>query len=71
MYKKHSLILLPTDEKSILGLNSIHNHLFLANNMAEIPTQKYQNLYILNDDEIKENDWYYNSIYNSIKQSIC
>ncbi|MEW2859388.1 hypothetical protein AB1A63_15220, partial [Lactiplantibacillus paraplantarum] len=28
-----------------------------------------QHLYILSDDEIKEGDWYHNSIDNSIKQA--
>lgn len=58
-FKKSQVVMLPTNEKAILGLNSIHNHLFFANDMAEIPTQKYQHLYFLSDEEIKEGDWVY------------
>lgn len=67
MFKKCQVLLLPTNEKAILGLNSIHNHLFFANDMAEIPTQKYQHLYIISDEEIKEGNWiiYNNSIYKT------
>lgn len=53
MYKKHSLILLPTNEKS---------NIWLRNNKLQYncsPSSKINphDLYILSNDEIKEGDW--------------
>ena len=70
MWIKSKVVMLPTNEKAILGLNSVHNHLFFATGMAEIPSQSYQNLYFLSDEEIKKGDWYVNTLTGTLhKQS--
>lgn len=48
--------MLPTNEKAILGLYSNSNELTITHDkLASIP--KYQHLYILSDEEIKENTY--------------
>ena len=62
MFKRAKTILLSTDDKTNIEKfkddtihyisSQLNNHLFW----------KYQHLYFITDDEIKENDWYINSI---------
>lgn len=59
MYKKHSLILLPTDEKSnIVLLNNTKKLLYNVDGMRNgISQTSNQHLYILNDERFKENEY--------------
>ena len=57
MYKKHSLILLPTDEKSNIILSGFKT-LFLSPPMEVKSSDTFQNLYVLSNDEIKIGDWF-------------
>ena len=64
MIKKHKIVMLPTEENSLLG---VHNRkgLLYAKNEGWDYIVKYdyiqpQYLYVLSDDEIKEGDWIYN-----------
>jgi len=60
-----NIFLLPTDKPS--RLHKIGNELGLTNNPNYNPFAKQQNIYITNNEEIKEGDWYYlprtNSVY--------
>lgn len=67
-FKNAQVIMLPTKEKSILQLNVIHNHLFSMKDGANIPSQPYQHLHIISDDEIKEGEYCYDKILNIIFQ---
>jgi hypothetical protein len=62
MYKKCKVIMLPTDGKAILGLGlSKQGMLIHYGNTINIENDQYfqkQHLYILSDDEIKDNDYY-------------
>jgi len=79
MYKQHNIVMLPTNEASIIVKNTMSIHiqseskLYLRQEPELVnPKSKStanQHLYILSDDEIKEGDWYHNSIDNSIKQA--
>lgn len=52
--------ILPTDEPSRLVLETVNNNLFLTTTTKFPSTiMKFQNIYITNDEEIKEGDWYY------------
>lgn len=62
--------MLPTNEKAILGLYPNSNELTITHDkLASIP--KYQHLYILSDEEIKDGDWFiwlkYNTIHKATK----
>ena len=52
---------LPTDKKSRLQKNK-HNNLFLSEEPKLYSDCTNQNIYITNDEEIKEGDWFYNTI---------
>jgi hypothetical protein len=74
-----NLYLIPTDKPSRLFLNKINNKLLLDSdtysNLEKIlPSSKYQNIYITDNSEIKEGDWYYLprtiSVYKCIKDPI-
>lgn len=65
MYKKHSLILLPTNEKSNIWLRNNK----LKYNCSASSKINPQHLYILSDDKIKENDWFINLYSNNIFQN--
>lgn len=72
MYKQHDLVLLPTNEKTIV--NSIvtrpsDNRMAIVNVLTKDDTQPsiHQHLYVLSDEKIKAGDWF---IYeNSILQA--
>ena len=51
MYKKHSLILLPTDKVNGSFYKHPHGQLYKSRNAGN------QHLYIIDDSEIKEGDW--------------
>ena len=52
------VVILTTNERTDLQLNVIHKILRYKDvKMAEIPSQPYQHLYIISDDESKESDW--------------
>jgi len=74
-----NIYLIPTDKPSRLFLNKVNNKLLLDSdtysNLEKIlPSSKYQNIYITNDEEIKEGDWYYLprtiSVYKCIEDPI-
>lgn len=66
-YKQHPIVMLPTNEKSIIVKNTMSIHIQSESNLylrqeAETTNPKNtstinQHLYILSDDEIKEDDW--------------
>lgn len=59
MFKKVTVVMLPTNEKaSVIGLYIDTNNLVFNNpNNKDIPRGISQHLYILSDDEIKEGNW--------------
>ncbi len=64
------LVLLPTEKESILCLNTIHNHLSYTNDaMAEIPTQKYMNLYAVSDEYIKDGDFIHDGNHKMVNKA--
>lgn len=79
MYKQHELVMLAINSKHLThGQPWLHHKkLTCHTGAADVVTTpeiesgycKPQHLYILSDDEIKEGDWYHNSIDNSIKQA--
>lgn len=62
--KKKKVIMLPTENESKMMLNTRHDVLwtvteFLLNQIKRFPGDfKFQHLYIINDEEIKEGDWF-------------
>lgn len=73
MYKDCDVVMLATKEKANMALIGVNNEVKLfQHSKAEYElseTIKPQHLYILSDEEIKEGDWFFNSIDNSIKQA--
>jgi hypothetical protein len=58
-----NLHLIPTDKPSRLFLNKINNKLLLDSDtycdlIKILPSSNYQHIYITNDEEIKEGNWY-------------
>lgn len=53
-YKEHDVVMLPTEDKSVIGLNRKQGNLYYFN---PVVSGEGQHLYILSDEEIKENDW--------------
>ena len=69
MYKKCKVVMLPTDNKSkILKQLDANNHLIPAPdyNWTLTKNWKYQHLYILSSDEIKEGEWCYQTVIKQI-----
>lgn len=59
MKKRCQVVMLPTNEKAPIWKN-INNEIRLTHPNRICPGNvKYQHLYILSNDEIKEGDWYY------------
>jgi hypothetical protein len=70
-----NLHIIPTDKPSRLFLNKVNNKLLLDSDtycdlIKRLPSSNYQNLYITNDEEIKEGDYYYNERLNQVYQAI-
>jgi hypothetical protein len=77
-FKRVQVIMLPTERHTYKKLNSIR--LFNDKLQQDSYTENFhsntpmktslpiQHLYLISDDEIKEGDWYYNSLYNTIHQ---
>jgi len=70
-FKRAQVIMLPTENKqNAIWLDNsnylLYNH-FLIKQKAK---GSFQHLYIISDDEIKENDWYYTPIKRSIEQCL-
>lgn len=70
-FKKAQVVMLSTN-KSKLILNEVQNKLILA----DVETTNYnpsgrltKHLYIVNDDEIKEGEWFYSESSNTITQN--
>ena len=57
-YQECEVVMLATDKRSNLQLNVIHKTLFSDKEGAEIPSQPFQHLYIVSNEEIKKGDWY-------------
>jgi hypothetical protein len=68
MKKTHKIIILPTEDASHLckHIRTSGNELSYFQIPEKSHTWRPQNLYILSDDEIKEGDWYYDSIYQDV-----
>ena len=68
MIKKHKIVMLPTEDNSLLGVHNRKGLLYAKNEgWCYIVKHDYiqpQHLYILSDDEIKEGDWIYNKSRN-------
>jgi len=71
MYKDRNVVMLPTEKASNILLE--HNSLRYTNkDLSELKEElialgvMFQHLYITSDEEIKEGDWYYDSIQNKI-----
>lgn len=66
MYKEHKIVMLPSEDKSINQLikNKYTNKLSICKqlNADDESSWEYQNLYILSDEEIRENDWFINEL---------
>jgi hypothetical protein len=82
MWKKCKVVMLPTDEKATLLLtrnNKLHNTELDSPNIEYLQGTSFQHLYILSDDEIKEEDhhnWFYHEqegviFINYIKEESC
>jgi len=72
MYKEHDLVMLATEFKrdTCIPLFKLNKTDILREFTGFGHTvSEFFHLYILSDDEIKEGDWYHNSIDNSIKQT--
>ena len=80
MYRKHPLVMLPTNQKANKGYNLflISNNNLRFQNILEDAEQKewsssfkhwrLQHLYILSDEQIKEGDWVFDPIGSRIAQ---
>ncbi len=68
-FKRVKMVILPTDQSSKLILMS-NNKLSLA--FSEMTNVRHgnnkQHLYFLSDEEIKESDWFYSSVSDTINQ---
>jgi len=59
--------LLPTDKPSRLYKSKITQNIFISNIISQHGDATYnQHIYITSDEEIKDGDWFYNTIYNFI-----
>lgn len=58
MYKKHKIIMLPIEEKSVLFIGRVSRQLHDLAIANKDSTTNNQNLYIVSDEEIKEGDWF-------------
>lgn len=67
--KKCKVILLPTNEKAPIYLYKPNNKVQIANGVTLGYGDKYQHLYFLSDEEIKEGDWYSSSHETTINQA--
>lgn len=75
-YKKCKVIMLPTKEQNIKGKHLTKCHLVgeqlrigeMNNDFHNADWAKQQHLYITSNEEIKEGNWYYDKIRNSIHQ---
>lgn len=68
--KRSQVVMLPTKEKAKLYLYKDVELVHAVREHSEgNNTYKNQHIYFLSNDEIKEGDWYHNSIDNSIKQA--
>ena len=67
MKRKHQIVLVETNKESNIIKGNDVDYLILVESWSG--KGKPQHLYVLSDDEIKEGDWYHNSIDNSIKQA--
>lgn len=56
---KYKVVMLPTEKASKICLNRSTNKLDLDTTSIYNSIQKFQHLYILSDEEIKEGDWIY------------
>tara|TARA_R110002050_G_scaffold280886_1_gene428071 strand:- start:513 stop:1148 length:636 start_codon:yes stop_codon:yes gene_type:complete len=70
MIKKHKIVMLPTEDNSLLGVHNRKGLLYAKNEgWCYIVKHDYiqpQHLYILSDDEIKEGDWIYDGVINEV-----
>jgi len=70
MKKKHKIVMLPTEDYSLLGVHNKKGLLYAKNEgWCYIVKHDYiqpQHLYILSDDEIKEGDWIYDGVINEV-----
>lgn len=55
MFKNAKVVMLSTNQKSEIGLNSYNNHLY---NYIPSVAHEAKHLYITSDDEIRKNDWF-------------
>ncbi len=65
MFKKATVAMLATNQKAHIFMNAVNKKLLLdmeSELHRVLPSGKYQHLYFLSDDEIKEGDWIRDSI---------
>ncbi len=72
-FKKAKVVMLPTNEPSKIGNLVTYQKRSLAKVIKEGinpigSTVQFWNLYIISDDEIKEDDWYYDNVVLQIRQ---
>ena len=72
-FKKAKIIMLSTNEPSKIGNLATYQKRSLAKVIKEGinpigSTVQFWNLYTISDDEIKENDWYYDNVVLQIRQ---
>ena len=71
MWKQHELVMLSTNEKAKMWLNKFSNQLHIDTVEKENHENAInQHLYFLSTEEIKEGDWYYWSVTNTIQKAI-
>jgi hypothetical protein len=66
MKKKCKIVILPADKEALIYRNKDGILYQVTNDTLSDSVLEYYHLYILSDDDIKENDWVYSSLTESI-----
>lgn len=69
--KKSKVVMLPTNEKAIIGLNKANNRLYIH---EQVVRKEGMNLYFLSDEGIEASDWKYfesnNGLFSDITKNL-
>lgn len=71
MWKKHKVVMLPTNAKANLFINNVNGKLLFDNDSTlhrVLPNGIYQHIYITSNEKIKEGDWKYDTKLNIVIQ---
>jgi len=68
-FKRAQVVMLPANNRSIIAINDMSGLIYDKTQFVKIDQHIIpQHLYIISDDEIKEGEYYYNNLYNDIRQ---